>query len=183
MGNQINFEKYPDKVLHLFACDCAEMALKRERSEGREPAAASWEAVKAKRQWLKGEISKDKLKEFWEAAAAAAAEAVAAYAAYTAAAYGTASYGAAEVAAEAADAEVAAAEAEAAYEAADAAEAAAAAADAAYSAADAAHAADAAYSAADAAHAAAQAATESQERLWQQKHINTIYWKYIWETD
>ena len=32
MENQLNFKKYPDKVLHLFACDCASRALERERA-------------------------------------------------------------------------------------------------------------------------------------------------------
>lgn len=44
------------KVLHEFACWCAEQALLRERAAGREPDPRCWAAVKAKRTWLRGEI-------------------------------------------------------------------------------------------------------------------------------
>jgi hypothetical protein len=73
------------RELWAWACDCAERALLREREAGREPDPRSWAAVKARRGWLRGEVSEDQL----HAAAAAAAYAAAytADAAYFAAAY------------------------------------------------------------------------------------------------
>ena len=44
------------RTLHEFACWCAERALLRERDAGREPDPRSWDAVEAKRAWLRGEI-------------------------------------------------------------------------------------------------------------------------------
>ena len=61
------------RTLHEFACWCAERALLRERDAGREPDPRSWDAVEAKRAWLRGEIDDKAL-----AAAAAAAWATAA---------------------------------------------------------------------------------------------------------
>ena len=55
-------------TLHEFACWCAEQALLQEREAGREPDARSWAAVKAKRQWLQGEISDEELAAAWAAA-------------------------------------------------------------------------------------------------------------------
>ena len=56
------------EVLHRFACWCAEGALAREREAGREPAAASWAAVQAKRDWLAGKITGQELTAAWKAA-------------------------------------------------------------------------------------------------------------------
>ena len=50
------------RVLHLFACWCAEQALIAEREAGREPDPASWVAVEVKRRWLDGAASDDELK-------------------------------------------------------------------------------------------------------------------------
>lgn len=47
------------KVLHEFACWCAERALKKERKAGREPDKRSWNAIKVKRLWLKGKATKE----------------------------------------------------------------------------------------------------------------------------
>ncbi len=49
------------KVLHEFACWCAEQALLRERAAGREPDPRSWAAIEAKRRWLRGEVSNSEL--------------------------------------------------------------------------------------------------------------------------
>ena len=65
----------PDKLLHEFACWCAEQALLREREAGREPDARSWAAVEAKRKWLNGEIDDEQRAGAWAAAAWAVAEA------------------------------------------------------------------------------------------------------------
>ena len=50
------------RVLHLFACWCAEQALIAEREAGREPDPASWAAIETKRRWLDGTASDDELK-------------------------------------------------------------------------------------------------------------------------
>ena len=71
-------------VLHAFACHEAELALQRERKEGREPAAASWEAIKVKRRWLKGMATDQELNAA-ESAAWSAAESAAWSAAWNAA--------------------------------------------------------------------------------------------------
>jgi hypothetical protein len=42
-------------VLHEFACWCAERALKAEEKAGRKVDPRSWEALKVKRRWLRGE--------------------------------------------------------------------------------------------------------------------------------
>lgn len=42
------------ETLHEFACWCAEEVLLRERSRGREPNKACWEAIRVKRAWLSG---------------------------------------------------------------------------------------------------------------------------------
>jgi len=51
----------PDKLLHLFACDCAERALQGERKKGREPDIRSWDVIRIKRLWIDGEASDDEL--------------------------------------------------------------------------------------------------------------------------
>jgi hypothetical protein len=99
------------RVLRLFACDCAERALTRERERGREPAPRSWRAVEVARLFAEGKATRAELY--------AAAYDYAAYAAYDYAAY---DYAAANAAAYAAYAAAdAAANAAAAYAAADAA--------------------------------------------------------------
>ncbi len=62
-------------LLHEFACWCAERALKAERAAGREPAPASWRAIKVKRAWLRGQATDDELSAVAQAATWAAAEA------------------------------------------------------------------------------------------------------------
>jgi len=69
------------KVLHEFACWCAERVLRRERKAGREPDDRSWNAIKTKRAWLDGKATDDELNAAWVAAWAAAAAADAARAA------------------------------------------------------------------------------------------------------
>jgi len=63
------------RTLHEFACWCAERALLRERDAGREPDPRSWDAVEAKRAWLRGEIDDKALAAAADAAAAAARDA------------------------------------------------------------------------------------------------------------
>ena len=48
---------WDDRVARLFAADCAERALRRERKAGREPDPRSWAAVKAARAFANGTIS------------------------------------------------------------------------------------------------------------------------------
>ena len=64
------------RVLHEFACWCAERALKRERKAGYEPDPRSWNVIKVKRLWLNGKAAKVELaaarETAWEAAADAA---------------------------------------------------------------------------------------------------------------
>ena len=77
------------RTLHEFACWCAERALLRERDAGREPDPRSWDAVEAKRAWLRGEIDDKALAAAayaaWATAAAARAAVYAAAAAVDAA--------------------------------------------------------------------------------------------------
>ncbi len=49
------------RVLHEFACWCAEQALLKEREAGREPDPRSWAAIDTKRKWLRGEATDDEL--------------------------------------------------------------------------------------------------------------------------
>ena len=51
-------------ILHEFACDCAEGALK--IAEVEDP--RSWAALEAKRRWLRGEITDEELDAAWDAA-------------------------------------------------------------------------------------------------------------------
>ena len=70
------------RVLRLFACDCAERALRRERRQGREPDKRSWGAVRIARLFADGKATKQELAAAYAAANAAAyAAANAAYAA------------------------------------------------------------------------------------------------------
>jgi hypothetical protein len=45
------------RVLRLFACDCAERALRRERRLGREPDPRCWEAVRVARRYAEGKAT------------------------------------------------------------------------------------------------------------------------------
>ena len=72
------------QILHLFACWCAERALRRERKNGHKVDKRSSQAVYAKRRWLRGEINDAELAAA-RAAAWSAAEAAARAAAWSAA--------------------------------------------------------------------------------------------------
>ena len=48
-------------LLHEFACWCAERALRAERKAGQEPDKRSWEAIRVKRRWLKGQVTDEQL--------------------------------------------------------------------------------------------------------------------------
>ena len=54
-------EDLPDSLLRTFACDCAERALLRERSKGREPDECSWSAVRISRLFSDGLATKEEL--------------------------------------------------------------------------------------------------------------------------
>jgi len=72
------------EVLHRFACRVAWEALKAERNVGREPPAASWEAIRVKLRWLSGKATTEELSAAWSAAGSAAdspAESAASFAA------------------------------------------------------------------------------------------------------
>ena len=60
------------RVLHLFACWCAEQALQADREVGREPDPASWAAIEVKRRWVDGAASDEELATARSAAVAAA---------------------------------------------------------------------------------------------------------------
>jgi len=72
-----------NKELRLFACDCAERALKRERKAGREPDERSWKAIIVSRLYANGEANLQELAAAraaardaaWDAGAAARAAA------------------------------------------------------------------------------------------------------------
>ena len=67
------------RELRLFAADCAERVLLRERKAGREPDKRSWAAVEAARAFARGEIDMDALRNAANAAYRAANAANAAY--------------------------------------------------------------------------------------------------------
>jgi len=54
-------ELVPANMLHELTCRCAERSLMRERKAGREPDPRSWQAIEAKRKWLRGGITDDEL--------------------------------------------------------------------------------------------------------------------------
>ncbi len=54
-------EQVPEHVLHIFACDCAERMLLKKQKAGQKLDARLWKAIKAKRRWLKKELSDDEL--------------------------------------------------------------------------------------------------------------------------
>ena len=101
-----------DRTLRLFACDCAERALERERKAGRKPHADSWKVIEVARRFADGKATNEELKA--ARSAAAAAYAAAAYAAAyadadaAAAAYAAAAYAASNAASNAAAAAYAA---------------------------------------------------------------------------
>ncbi len=68
-----------DRSQRLFACDCAERALNREREVGREPDERSWDAVAVSRHYADGLATDDELTAArdaaWDAAWAAAGSA------------------------------------------------------------------------------------------------------------
>ena len=68
----------------LFACDCAERALNRERERGGEPDPRSWESITVARRFARGEATQEELAAAWDAAWTAAWDAARA-AAWTAA--------------------------------------------------------------------------------------------------
>ena len=107
----------PEREARLFAADCAERALERERASGREPHEASWRAVETARRYARGEATRGELGTAAEDAARAAEDAAARAAAYAAAE--DAAYAAEDAAAWAAARAAAAAAAEAAARAAE----------------------------------------------------------------
>ena len=58
-------------LARLFACDCAERALERERSEGREPDERLWDAITVAREYVEGRATQDDLRSAWSAARSA----------------------------------------------------------------------------------------------------------------
>jgi hypothetical protein len=78
---------YAARPLKLWACDCAERALLRERAAGREPDPRSWKGIEIQRAYLDGKATIEELKEAERASSAAsyAARNAASYAASSAA--------------------------------------------------------------------------------------------------
>ena len=62
---------YAVRPLKLWACDCAERALLREREAGREPDPRSWKGIKVQRAYLDGKAPIEELKYAERASAAA----------------------------------------------------------------------------------------------------------------
>lgn len=85
------YEWWNETTQRLFAADCAERALLRERVARREPDPRSWEAVAAARQFVRGEISVGNLGFFWAQARYAAGDSSTAFAARAACAAAKAS--------------------------------------------------------------------------------------------
>lgn len=54
-------ELIPAEILHTFACDIAEMMLLLEREGSRKTDIRSWEAIRIKRLWIKGEATDKEL--------------------------------------------------------------------------------------------------------------------------
>ncbi|MEN6425988.1 MAG: hypothetical protein ABFE13_11530 [Phycisphaerales bacterium] len=81
------FKTWNERTARLFAADCAERALRREKRAGRNPHPDSWTAIKAARAFANDKISADDLSAGWAAASAAARDTgAAAWAAASAAA-------------------------------------------------------------------------------------------------
>ena len=70
------FRRWDERTARLFACNCAERALKQERKAGRELDARSWEAIRVSRRFASGKATAEEL---------AAARYAARYAAWAAA--------------------------------------------------------------------------------------------------
>lgn len=66
------WEKIPDHLLHTFACDCAERALRRSRQIGITPDPRSLEALRYKRLFIEGKCSEQALRYAFYAAQDAA---------------------------------------------------------------------------------------------------------------
>ena len=58
--------------LRLFACDCSERALLREREQGREPDERRWRAIETSRAFARGEATIEELSTAYDAASIAA---------------------------------------------------------------------------------------------------------------
>jgi hypothetical protein len=56
----------PATLLHRFACDCIDRALQRQTNVGKEPDPKSWNALKAKQEWLQGKLNDEELEEAQE---------------------------------------------------------------------------------------------------------------------
>jgi len=54
-------ETWTERTARLFACECAERALKRERAAGREPAEASWQSIAVAKRFAFGEATREEL--------------------------------------------------------------------------------------------------------------------------
>ena len=65
-------ETWTERTARLFACECAERALKRERAAGREPAEASWQSITVARRFASGTATVEELSAARAAASAAA---------------------------------------------------------------------------------------------------------------
>jgi hypothetical protein len=62
------------RVLRLFACECAERALQRERAAGREPDKRSWASIEVSRRYADGKATEKELDAAWNAAGVAAGD-------------------------------------------------------------------------------------------------------------
>ena len=61
-----------DRIARIFACDCAERALNREREKGREPHPDLWRAIDVARRYAVGTASESERAAAWDAARDAA---------------------------------------------------------------------------------------------------------------
>lgn len=61
-------EDVSEKVLHMFACDCAERAMLREAYRGKDPKQTLWEALRTKRAWFEGNCDDETLRKVREEA-------------------------------------------------------------------------------------------------------------------
>ena len=64
-----------ESELRLWACDCAERALMRERDRGREPDVQYWNAIEVARRFARSDATAEELAAAWNASAAARAAA------------------------------------------------------------------------------------------------------------
>ncbi len=77
-------EILPERVLRLFACWCADRALKQEQTNGREPDKRSWEAVRVARRFAADHATRDELSAAESSARSAARSAESAWSAWSA---------------------------------------------------------------------------------------------------